>query len=109
LSIKDRDTLDARCDKPSTLVRLELAMKGWSARVNGEPRSIETTGEIFQSVALPQGESTVRFVFTPPFINWAWLAFTFGLLVLAGDLLRGRSRSAGNRAASGEGATRGMR
>lgn len=109
LSIKDRDTLDARCDKPSTLVRLELAMKGWSARVNGESRRIETTGEIFQSVALPQGESTVRFVFTPPFINWAWLAFTLGLLVLAGDLLRGRSRSAGNRAASGEGATRGMR
>jgi hypothetical protein len=65
---------DVTCDRPSTLVRLELNDPGWSASRNGADAKVSTYGEIFQSVEVPAGESRVTFDYAPQYIWLAWLA-----------------------------------
>jgi hypothetical protein len=76
-----RDELAAQCDAPSVLKRLELAWPGWVASVNGNPVAVTKTGDIFQSMALPAGDSRVLFTYTPPGIAFAWAACVSGLLL----------------------------
>jgi len=65
LTATSRDEIKASCAAPSRLMRLELAMPGWWAYVNDTEVQIGKAKEIFQEVALPKGDSTVRFVFMP--------------------------------------------
>ena len=73
------------CKRRSTIVYRELYMPGWRASVDGVPRSVDSDGPIFQSVAVPAGTSTVSFGFTPPYADLALAAFILGLglLILA--------------------------
>jgi len=65
LTAISRDEVKASCPAPSRLTRLELAMPGWRAYVNDTSVNIRTVKEVFQEVALPKGNSMVRFVFMP--------------------------------------------
>ena len=107
-----RRQVRVRCPSLSTarLTRRELDFPGWRARVNGRNAAIARAGEIFQSVALPSGESTVRFTYAPPFITSAWIACLLGAVILAVDLARHRRYLTADHAAcrsapSGNGAT----
>jgi hypothetical protein len=86
LQIRDRTHLTASCAAPSTLVRLELAMPGWRARISGAPAGVTTVNEIFQAVALPSGDSVVSFAFLPPFMPYAYVGCIAGLAILAAGL-----------------------
>lgn len=87
LDMTSRTEMTARCDAAASLVRLEMAMPGWRAWVDDQPADIATTGEIFQSVALPAGTSRVQFAFRPPFMAFGYAAFAAGwLLLLAAQL-----------------------
>jgi hypothetical protein len=66
LAPRGREEVDASCEAPATLIRRELAMPGWSAQVNGAAVAPETSGEVFQSVPLPQGRSHAAFRYIPP-------------------------------------------
>ena len=95
------------CPHPSTLVRRELFMPGWSARVNGAGvsvsnwstssaarRSIPGTPAPYQIVSVPSGTSTVDFSFRPPHELLAEGGFLVGLGALGWAWRRNRPTSA---------------
>jgi hypothetical protein len=82
LSPQSRDVLLAHCTAPSTLTRLELFMPGWHAAVNGHNADVAMTQEIFQKIALPAGDSKIRFYFRPPFMLFGYALFAAGFLLL---------------------------
>jgi len=73
----------ANCTQPATLLRRELYFPGWTATVNGSDQAIGEYGQLFQSVALPQGRSDVEFRYAPPNVGWAWGLTGLGLIALA--------------------------
>jgi uncharacterized membrane protein YfhO len=74
-------------------VRRELFYAGWNAHVNGATAGITMDKDLFQTIALPQGKSTVEFDYAPPHIIWMWLAVLLGLIGLAvSGLLELRAR-----------------
>lgn len=81
---KTRDSVNANCATPATLLRRELFMPGWDAMVNGAHESVFVYRKIFQVIHLPAGNDVVRFRFAPPYIDYAWAAFWLGLVGLAG-------------------------
>jgi hypothetical protein len=76
------------CATSATLLRRELFYPGWNVRVDGKQASISVYRDLFQSVALPRGKSTVHFDYAPPHIIWMWLITLLGLttLVMSGVL-----------------------
>jgi hypothetical protein len=67
------------CSTPTTLIRRETYMPGWSAKVDGHPTVVSEYDNAFQAVKLNPGTHVVTFSFTPPYIGWALAAFFFGL------------------------------
>jgi len=82
LSKETRDAVVAQCSTPSTLLRRELYMPGWSATVNGSSVAVSAHDEIFQTIPLGIGENVVHFQFSPPYIDYAWIALFLGLIGL---------------------------
>jgi hypothetical protein len=80
LSRLQLDTVDASCPSPGHVVRRELDMRGWSVTVNGKPVHLVSDG-VFQQVALPRGDSTLKFEFTPPYMTLALAALVLGVLL----------------------------
>ncbi len=66
LAPQSRTAVVARCNGPATLIRRELMMPGWRARVNGKAVEVAPAGPLFQAVGLPGGDSRVRFAYSPP-------------------------------------------
>lgn len=78
------DTITADCERASRLVRLEVMMEGWQARVNGVAAPVVPVEETFQAVDLPAGRSTVAFRYAPRGVREsAWLAAATLLGLLA--------------------------
>ncbi|WP_198390088.1 hypothetical protein [Burkholderia ubonensis] len=86
LNAATRGEVLANCTQRTTLTRLELYMPGWRAFVNGQETAISQVDEIFQRIDVPAGKSNVRFVFRPPHIEWAFLAWAIGLLIMLIEL-----------------------
>jgi hypothetical protein len=86
LEAATRGELRANCTQRTTLTRLELYMPGWRAFVNGQETAIRQVDEIFQQIDVPAGTSKVQFVFRPPHIEWAFVAFAIGLLMMLLEL-----------------------
>lgn len=77
------DRMVAVCERPSRLVRLEVMMDGWRARVNGVAAPVGMVDETFQAVELPAGRSTVEFSYAPAGVResaWVAAATLLGLL-----------------------------
>ncbi len=87
ISAHGRDSLTVSCPQKSTLTRQELSFPGWATSVNGQSKPISTNQEIFQSVDLPAGESSVRFSYNPPFIAAGYIALAAGLTLLAAQFV----------------------
>lgn len=83
------------CPTPTTLVRRETYMPGWSAAVDGHATPVHEYDGVFQEVTVDAGTHHVTFGYTPPRLTWAVLGFAFGCLcLLAAPLLtRARARS----------------
>jgi hypothetical protein len=98
LEAATRGELRANCPQHTTLTRLELYMPGWHAFVDGQETAVRQVDEIFQQIDLHAGSSHVQFVFRPPHIEWAFVAFAIGLLMMLGELgLSVRSKRAAMR------------
>ena len=103
LDVRDRRHLQSNCDAASTLTRLELAMPGWQARVNGRGVDVHEAG-IFQSISLPAGEASVAFAFEPPWMIYGYVSFALGLVVLVvNELSRAHQRVATPKLVTGVG------
>jgi hypothetical protein len=75
------------CSTSSTVLRTELAMKGWTATVNGHPATLHTFDGVYQQVAVPGGTSTIRYNFTPPHEDPAILVAGLAALLLVLSLV----------------------
>lgn len=78
----DRRALRADCDHPSTLVRRELFFSGWRARVNDSPTEIAPYRDVLQQIALPAGETMIRFSYAPPLSRSLWVLAGLAALAL---------------------------
>lgn len=65
------DSLTSDCSRPSTLVRSELDLPGWTASVNGVPGHLSKSGSLFMSLNLPAGSSEINFSYLPPHMRSA--------------------------------------
>ena len=86
LTVKSRNEIAAACSEVSELRRLELFFDGWSAKVNNETQAIEKYNNLFQSVKIPKGESTITFNFWPQYTTASLAAAGLTLIVIAGYL-----------------------
>ena len=66
------------CSGPTTLIRRETYMPGWSAQVDGHPTPVREHDSAFQAVTLKPGTHLVTFGYTPPYLGWALAAFVIG-------------------------------
>lgn len=82
-----KDRVDTNCPIETPLLRRELFMPGWQAKVNGQSRAVKQDQDIFQTVSVPAGKSTVSFNYSPPHIMLGYAAFAVGVLAVAGGLL----------------------
>jgi hypothetical protein len=78
------------CARASTLLYRELSYPGWRATVHGRAAAITTVNGVYQSVAVPEGESAVSFSYAPPLAPLAWAAALIGVLAIAVSLVRRR-------------------
>lgn len=83
-----RDRVDAVCMRPSTLVRLEVHMRGWRATVNGKPVPIGLSDDTFQTIELPAGAAQVEFTYAPTGMNAALAMAGIALLLILAVLAR---------------------
>ena len=121
LTPSSRDRLSASCAGPSRLTRLELAMRGWSATVDGGKVPIDTAEGAFQAIALPAGRSEVAFAYAPRGFAWALSAAVLALAAVAaaggaataaqigGRRRTGRGTKAGSGPSPGDAATEAAR
>jgi hypothetical protein len=77
-----RAYFNADCASSSTLLRRELYMSGWTATVNGKKVPVHKSGSLFQSIRLPKGKSVVKFNYTPPQIDLAYLGFVIAIVAI---------------------------
>jgi hypothetical protein len=81
----------------TTLIRTELAMKGWKAYVNGKSVNIKVSDGVYQAIKVPAGTSTVTYAFFPPHERYAILVGFLAGLFLIGSWIneltsRGKNR-----------------
>lgn len=79
------DAARVDCVWPSVLIRNELEMPGWTARVDGRLVPIGATRLSQEVVALPPGRELVTFAYAPAHANLGWLVFALGLAAIAGS------------------------
>ena len=77
---QSRTDLDATCDTSATLLRREYYYPGWHATVNGHKHGAERAAEVFQSVDLPAGHSSIHWYYAPNYANAIALLFALGVL-----------------------------
>ncbi|OYD76175.1 UNVERIFIED_ORG: putative membrane protein YfhO [Burkholderia sp. CF145] len=82
VTAEGRERVTADCSAPSTLLRRELFFPGWTAKINGSLTPITEHRDLFQSIALPAGKSSVVFRYEPPHMIWAWIAMLVGFAML---------------------------
>ncbi len=87
VTIATTEAMSADCASPTSLLRREVMMPGWTATVNGRTTAPVASADGFQVVALPAGHSVVRFSFRPPGATLAWAACAAGILIIAGGPL----------------------
>jgi len=77
------DRVRVSCPSATTLTRLELAMAGWTARVNGSATPISSDNGLTQTLSIPAGTSTVTFDYLPPHEVPAGVVSVLALLLTA--------------------------
>ncbi len=90
IGLLSQDRLTAQCDRASVLVRLEVFMTGWQARVNGAAAQVRPIEDTFQAIDLPQGRSTIEFAFAPAGLRPSIAVAAATLLALLLSLIRTR-------------------
>ncbi len=88
-----RDSARIVCPQPSTLVRRETWLAGWSAQIDGRPTIIRRVDGLFQAVTVPAGSHQVTFSFTPPGMGWALPGLLAGCALMCVPTIRRRKFS----------------
>ncbi|MGC9270215.1 hypothetical protein [Acidiphilium sp.] len=87
----------ADCANPTRLIRRVAWFAGWHAILDHRTVKIARAGPLFQSIALPQGRSTVRFFYRPRdtrvSVALAVLALLVSLVLYRPEFMRGGTRT----------------
>ncbi len=78
----DEVSLKAYMPQPGFLLLLDTYFPGWTATVNGLPAHIFRADYNFRAVALPAGNSTVRFVYQPRSFRLGVILCVISILIL---------------------------
>jgi hypothetical protein len=78
-----QEQVRADCSRPSTLVRDELEMPGWTARDDGRASRLGSSRLFQQTLSLPTGQQTISYNFEPPHMSLAWLSVVLGVVACA--------------------------
>ena len=83
------------CSGPTTLIRRETYMPGWSSQVDGHATPVREYDSAFQAVTVRSGTHLVTFGYTPPYLDWGLAAFLVGCasLIFAPLWRRARDRT----------------
>ncbi len=85
-----RGAATVSCTRPSTLVRRETDLAGWTAEIGGRRLPIARDEGLFQSVHVPAGTHRIVFSYSPPGLLWAIIGFLLGVGALVLGTIRGR-------------------
>ena len=93
------ESVRVSCSGPTTLVRRETYMPGWSAEVDGHSTTVSEYDNAFQAVTVKSGTHLVTFGYAPPYLGWAVAAFLLGCasLIVAPFWTRARDRASSRR------------
>lgn len=80
-SIPSRDVIKTNCLSKASLLRLELYFPGWTVTVNDKNATIFKEN-IFQKVNVPAGDSTIRFVYAPAYIEVGYALFATAVVTV---------------------------
>lgn len=75
------NSVEINSKNPGILIRRELYFPGWKAYLNGNEIPVYSYRGLFESVKIPSGISYIRFVYSPPGIKYACIAFIAGILI----------------------------
>ena len=83
---RQRLVVEARAERPGTLVVNDAWAPGWRARVDGRPVDVERVDYLFRGVPLAAGEHRVEFEYRP--LSWriGWIASLAALTALVAVL-----------------------
>ena len=83
---RQRLVVEARAERPGTLVVTDAWAPGWQARVDGRPVDVERVDYLFRGVPLAAGEHRVEFEYRP--LSWriGWIASLAALAALVAVL-----------------------
>jgi hypothetical protein len=90
VSSGDRENVQVACPKPTTLVRRETWLDGWTAQLDGRPATIRRSGGLFQAVRVPAGSHRLTFTFAPPGMGWAFVGLLAGCALMLLPTIRRR-------------------
>ncbi len=96
IEAQSHEHMQADCERPARLTRLEVFMAGWTASVNGVPTAVTPFDDTFQTIDLPAGRSVIDFAYAPTGVRPAlWIAAItlLGLMLLARNSTSGRNRT----------------
>ncbi len=97
VTVRSQDSIETDCAAPSRLLRLEVFMQGWTARVGGAVAPIVAVEDTFQGVEVPAGASVVTFSYAPGGVREAMPVALGTLAVCLGVLGRAFWRQRGCR------------
>ncbi|NNM55646.1 hypothetical protein [Acidocella sp.] len=80
VTIISRQNIQTSCPTASVLTRRELFYPGWTATANNTPIALSQAG-LFQSVAVPAGNASIKFSYAPPHIRLACAIAILALLL----------------------------
>jgi hypothetical protein len=74
IRVVTEEKAEVRCPEPSVLLRNELAIPGWTIRVDEHEEPMGTSELAQETVDIPAGSHTVTYSFRPAHVGLAWLA-----------------------------------
>ncbi len=87
-----RVVVDATAARPSLLVFTDTSYPGWSVSVDGHAAPLERVDYLLRGVALPPGQHTIVFSYSPASWRIGWIISLVSLLAVLGALVVGWRR-----------------
>jgi hypothetical protein len=81
---------DSDCSMPSTLLKRELYIPGWTALVNQKSIAVSKDGPLYQVIHLPEGKATISYTYLPPHEKLAVVVMGFSVVALLGLIVNDR-------------------
>ncbi len=83
-----RMIIETEIRQPALLVTTDVYHPGWEVRVDGEKREAIPVNYLQRAVPVRPGDRAVEWLFRPAAVSWGLGLFAFGVVLLAGIIIR---------------------